>query len=168
MHTKIHLLAFLSAGTILGLTGCFLDSTPEPEPLPLADAFAVRAELSFEYGGPGSELPESQGFVLRLDDADADVAAIFTSSEGTSSGAFARAGAGISLRAPVELAIVPRPGTEDARLILEDIHLTVLDRDGDGSADAVEGAGSGAYSFFVGTTEFSESFTADLSGELDE
>lgn len=164
---SIRFLALSLTGALL-LPGCIFESTPEPEPLPLAASFTVTATLSFEFGGPGSELPESHGFLLRLDDADASVAAIFTSSEGTSSGAFTRAGSEISLRAPVELALIPRPGTEDARLIMDSIDLLVLDRDGDGSADAVEGSGSGSYSFLVGDVELSESFTTVLVGELDD
>lgn len=176
MRNILSLVAFLSAGTVLSLTGCMVESEPEPgpapaprpEPLPLASSFWVESTLSFEYGGPGSELPESDSFVLRLDGAaDANVAAIFTSGEDSTSSTFTRAGSSISLRDSVELPIIARPGTTDARLIMESIELTVLDRNGDGSADALEGSGSGTYSFLVGETEFSESFTAEMSGELE-
>lgn len=161
----IHSLALSLAGALL-LPGCFESM---PEPLPLASTFEVLATLSFEYGGPGSELPESALILLRLDgDADADVAAMFTTTEGSASGAFVRAGSGIALRDAVAVPILSRPGTDDARLTMESIDLAVLDHDGDGSADAVEGSGIGTYAFLVGDVEFRESFTVEMSGELDD
>lgn len=164
----IRSLALSLAGAAL-LSGCFFESTPEPAPLPLDTSFQVDATLSFEYGGPGSELPERQGFELFLNGAaDSDVTALFLSSNGTSSGEFARAGSRLILSEPVALPTLHRPGTENAHLDFEALDLTVLDRDGDGSADAVEGSGSGSFTFFVGDTEFSESFTAEISGELDD
>jgi hypothetical protein len=160
----IHSLALSLAGAVL-LPGCFFESTPEP--LPLATSFQIDATLSFEYGGPGSELPESQRFLLHLDDAaDSSVAALFMSSASTSSAEFARAGSNIILRESVVLPIDYRSGTDDARVTFEALDLEVLDRDGDGSADAVEGSGSGRFAFFAGDAEFNESFTIELSGEL--
>ncbi len=163
-------LALLFAGAALGLAGCIIESTPPPPPLPLASSFNVEVTLSFppDNGTPG--LPDSETFLLRLDDAaDGSVVAVLASGGGSSSAAFVRTGTGLSLRESVELSITPfGNGYFDARLSFDSLDLVPVDNDGDGSADAVEGTGSGDFFQIVGDVEQDVAFTIEMSGDLDD
>lgn len=160
----IRSLALSWAGALL-LPGCFL----QPEPLPLASSFRIDATMSYENGGPGSELSESERFLMHLDGAaNSSVAALFMSRGGTSSAELARDGSHIILREPVALPVTYRSGTSDAYVNFDALELEVIDRDGDGSADAVKGSGRGSFTFLVGSSEYREQFTARLNGERDD
>jgi hypothetical protein len=170
MH-DLRSLVCLSAGTALGLTGCFVDSISEKDPeLPLASSFEVEATLSFPDDGefPGS--PDPQRLLLRLDDAaDGSVVAVLAEGRFATSAAFARKGERLSLRESVQLSITPAGnGYSDARLTFDALDLVPVDNDGDGAADAVEGTGSGDFSQLMGDVEQLAAFTVQISGGLDE
>lgn len=170
MH-NLRSLVFLSAGPVLGLTGCFVDSIEEEDPqLSLASSFEVEATLSFPDDGafPGS--PDPQLLLLRLDDAaDGSVVAVLAEGHSATSAAFARKGERLSLRESVQLSITPAGnGYSDARLTFDALDLVPVDHDGDGAADAVEGTGSGEFTQLMGDVEQLAAFTVQISGGLDE
>lgn len=170
MH-NLRSLVFLSTGTAMGLTGCFVDSIAEKDPgLPLASSFEVEATLSFPSDGELPGLPETQGLLLRLDDAaDGSVVAVLAEGNFATSAAFARKGERLSLRESVQLSITPAGnGYSDARLTFDALDLVPIDNDGDGTADAVEGSGSGDFSQLMGDVEQLAAFTVQISGGLDD
>jgi hypothetical protein len=168
-----HSLALLSTGAALGLAGCTLPDTnpgPTPDPLPLASSFNVAATLSFPPDNGSSGLPATEDFLLRLDDAaDGSVVAVLADGSASTRAAFARTRTGISLRESVELSITPfGNGYWDARLSFDSLDLVPIDNDGDGSADVVEGSGSGEFSQLVGDVVQTVAFTIEMSGGLDD
>lgn len=149
------------------------DAGPGPDPgvLPLADSFEMVAafELESSFPLPGLGLDEHR-FILRLDDVGATGTAAIAGAAGQAvSVPFARRSDGVrTLSSALSLAVDLLQGTSCALygLVYEQMQLTPVDDDGDGTVDRMLGTASGTLELdtFSGT---GLRFTATLEGALD-
>jgi hypothetical protein len=151
------------------LAACSSSPSPDPEPPALERSFDVTATLSYSGAVDPSGLPDSERLVLRLDQArTGSVAAIWGAELGTAESTFERTDTGVALRGEVSFAVASRePLSFEASISFDSLDLELIDSDGDGEIDALEGTGTGVFNHVLGDVEVDHPFTVELRGEPD-
>lgn len=165
--TRLFSLSFVAA-----LSACTSDPQPVPPPVPntAVGSFDVTATLTFPADAVVDGLPRSERLVLRLDQAsDGSIMSIWGGSGGSNHITLQRTDT-TRLAPPyaVDIDVAPQVAfsTEDS-LTLESAELTLIDDDGDGVPDAVQGSGTCSYSYFIPDVEEAVSCTFTLQGDPD-
>jgi hypothetical protein len=172
MARRMHMTRLASLSFVAALSACTSDPQPQPplEPITAVGSFEVIATLTFPADTGVDGLPRSEGLVLRLDQAsDGSILSVWGGSGGSNHNTLQRTDATrLALPYAVDIGVAPRVDFSiEESLVLESAELTLIDGDGDGVPDAVQGSGTCSYSYFIPDVEERVSCAFTLQGNPD-